>query len=122
MSKDIYIAENGVQRALSDVLKINTKLASGSAVNWIPEDETGTDQLTITANGEYVASASGLYGYSRVLVLVPGGGDAVVDGRTISVPAGGEGSSIEGTIDGVRVRITVVNGQLVTEELDEPEP
>jgi hypothetical protein len=121
LSKDIYIAENGVQRALNGVRKINTKLASGAA-NWIPEDETNTDQLTITENGEYVASASGLYGYSRVLVLVPGGGDAIVDGRTISVPAGGEGSSIEGTIDGVRVRITVVDGKLITEEIDEPEP
>lgn len=116
MSKDIYIAESGVRKDMSGVKKINTKLASGAA-NWIPEDEMSTDILTVTENGEYVASASGLYGYSRVLVLVPGGGDAVVDGRTITVPAGGEGSVIEGTVDGVPVRITVVNGQLVTEEI-----
>ena len=118
MSKSITIGQNGVFANLDNVRKINTKNTGGGATNWIPEDETSTDALTITANGEYVASQSGLYGYSRVLVLVPGGGDATVDGRTISVAPGGEGSSIAGTIDGVPCRMYVdEDGNLVTETL-----
>ena len=118
MSKTITIQEAGVPKSLNGVRKLNTKNSDGGATNWIPEDETEVGTLTITANGEYVASGSGLYGYSRVLVLVPGGGDVTVDGRTINVAPGGEGSAITGTIDGVPCRMYVDgNGNLVTETL-----
>lgn len=87
MSKNIVIQEGGVGRQfVADKLK--TALVGGGSCNWVPEDEVQLSTLTVSENGTYSAEDEGGYGYSQVIVNVPGGAGG---------PPGGEGSSIVGT-------------------------
>lgn len=79
MSKDIVLRRDGVPVVLRGVKSITTPLSGGSNMTWLPEDETIPIELTATENGEYLASDSGYYGYSKVDVMVPGGKGAVME-------------------------------------------
>jgi len=72
--KQITIKEDGVSKSES-VNFINTQVAGGSA-NWMPEDEAQTGVFYVHANGEYVPSDYGLYGFFAVSVMVRGGNGA----------------------------------------------
>ena len=85
MSKDIIIKESGVAKSLNGVDRITTKLVNGSSANWIPEDETELAEISVTSNGQYVASGFGYYGFVKVNVNV----------------AGGSGSEVLPAIDGI---------------------
>lgn len=99
--KQITIKEDGVSKSES-VDFINTQVAGGSA-NWMPEDEAQTGVFYVHANGEYVPSDYGLYGFFAVSVMVRGGNGA----ETITpenpsptyvkpLPATGTGASLIG--------------------------
>lgn len=70
---------DGTPQVLSGVEKIQTPLVGGSSMTWLPEDETVATTLYVTENGEYDASDSGYYGYSKVTVMVAGGTGAMVE-------------------------------------------
>ena len=90
MSKDIIIQEGGVNKNLNSIKKILTDEQDGGSCNWIPEDEAERGTKTITKNGTYKASDDDLYGYSKVIVNVKGGGGS--SGASSEV-----GSSVVGT-------------------------
>lgn len=135
MSKDIIIEESGVAKNLNDVDRITTKLVSGNSANWIPEDETELAEISVTSNGQYVASGFGYYGFVKVNVSVAGGSGSEVlpaiggidqidvgtidlDDVYVEPPVGGIGSTIMG-IDPTTGEWTTMtvdgNGNLVQE-------
>jgi hypothetical protein len=74
--------------------------------DWLPIDETVAGVLTCSENGDYVASEHGLFGFSKVDVLVDGMGGAMIEvddgagGVTVEwrdVPAGGAGTTMVAT-------------------------
>ena len=74
--------------------------------DWLPRDDTVAGVLTCSANGDYVASEYGLFGFSKVDVLLDGMGGAMIevdDGAgnvTVEwhdVPAGGAGTTMVAT-------------------------
>ena len=74
MSKDITIQINGTDTDFDSVETVLTQAYSYlSGFPFVPEDETGLQEKTITANGHYIASDENLYGYGRVIVAIPGG-------------------------------------------------
>lgn len=87
MSKNIVIQEGGVGRQFT-VDKLKTALVGGGSCNWVPEDEVQLTTLTVSENGTYSAADEGGYGYSQVIVNVPGGAGGA---------PGGAGSSVVGT-------------------------
>lgn len=88
MSKDITIQQGGVAKQMSGVTKITTAaIGIGSAVGWLPEDETGKRDKQITANGEYHPDLDATYAFDNVSVNVPGG---------VGGPPGSVGSVIIG--------------------------
>jgi hypothetical protein len=94
MSKDIIIQKEGVSYELDGVEYLRTKSPDGGLIDWVPEDETNIQTLSVTENGTYVPG-SGVYGFGVV---------------TVSIPA----SSVTGTINGTMVTVTVdENGYLV---------
>ena len=48
MSKNIKIRQNGQEKTLNKVSKIQTQLANGLTCNWIPEDEAPLGELTVS--------------------------------------------------------------------------
>ena len=71
MSKNIKVIQDGVEKKLSKVEKIQTYLANGNICNWVPEDEYPLGILTVNKDGVYnpAEDANGpYYGYSRVNV------------------------------------------------------
>lgn len=95
MSKNITIQEGGIARSLT-ADKLKTNLVSGGTCLWVPEDETQLQVKYIEANGEYEASADNVYGYSKVVVRVPGGAGGEGPGGSGDAVPGGPGSSIVG--------------------------
>lgn len=100
MSKNIVIQKDGKNTTFGNVTSIVTKSSSGNII-WVPEEETATSTITVRQNGHYTPSTS--YGYSKVNVLVAGGGAAMVeveeDGKIVTKrvnpgPATGEGASM----------------------------
>ena len=112
--KQITIKEDGVSKSES-VDFINTQVAGGSA-NWMPEDEAQEGVFYVHANGEYVPSDYGLYGFYAVGVMVPGGNGAetIQPGRltptyVTPLPATGLGASVIGVdpTDGAMYRTEI---------------
>lgn len=106
MSKNIVIQEGGVAKQLT-VDKLKTNEVGGGTCLWIPEDDALLAKKTINENGTYKAKDDGLYGYSEVVIDVPGGSG--------SSSPGGSGSSIVGKdSNGNDVLATIdTNGNLV---------
>lgn len=71
MTKNITVQEHGEPKEFEGVARLDTKLMGGSAMTWLPDDETTAGKLDITENGEYLAANDGLYGYSEITVNVP---------------------------------------------------
>lgn len=72
MSKNIVIQENGVAQTLNTISRVVTDGQPHGSVDWVPEDEVQLGEITINANGDYPASASGLYAFSKVTVNAKG--------------------------------------------------
>lgn len=71
MSKKITILENAVEKSVSKVAKIKTKLANGRDCYWVPEEDYPLGVLNVTEDGVYNASSDPngpFYGYSEVNV------------------------------------------------------
>lgn len=92
MTRSVRIQESGVSQDFSDVKTVTTPVVGGGNATWMPEDETAVGEITITGNGEFVPSEHDLYGFHKVNVMVPGGGQ----GEYVS--PGGIGVNIDGTI------------------------
>lgn len=71
MSKNITIQLDGVDVPITGAEELHTVGSGGGSIAWLPEDETALGTLTATANGTYVASELGVYGFSVVIVNVP---------------------------------------------------
>lgn len=72
MAKDVTIYQKSTSYHYSSVDHIQTKgLDEESYVQWIPEAECITGYKKITKNGQYLASADGVAGYTAVFVNVP---------------------------------------------------
>jgi hypothetical protein len=112
MSKNIVIQEGGIGKQLT-VDKLKTNEVGGGTCLWIPEDEALLAQKTITENGTYKAKDDGLYGYSEVVVDVPGGSGSSTPGGTGSSIVGKDsnGNDVLATID--------TNGNIVETVLPE---
>lgn len=101
MSENIVIQEGGVGKNLNAIKKIQTADQGGGSVYWIPEEEIELGTKTITKNGLYKASKSGVDGWSQVFVNVPGGesktdsdGDLTdEDGNKVKVDSDGNPTS-----------------------------
>ena len=118
MSKNIVIQEGGIAKQLvADKLKTN--LSGGGTCNWVPEDETQLQIKYIDANGEYEASADNIYGYSKVVVRVPGGAGGEGPGGSGEAVPGGPGSSVVGTDeDGDEAEVSVdSDGDIHTQKI-----
>lgn len=96
MAQRAIININGDLIPFSEELdRIRTPGLGGSSVTWVPDADTICDKLNVTANGTYNAAEAGKYGYN-----------------VVTVSAGG--TSVTGTKDGVKYRVTVdENGNLV---------
>ena len=96
MSKSAIIGINGESSSFDQTVdKLRTPGIDTNNVTWVPDDETQCEELQVTQNGTYPASSAGKYGYNYVTVSVGG-------------------TEVEGTINGVRYRVTVdANGKLV---------
>ena len=96
MSKKAIIGINGESSPFDETVdKLQTPGIDTNSVTWVPDDETQCVELNVTQNGTYTAASAGKYGYNFVTVSVGG-------------------SEVEGTINGVRYRVTVdENGKLV---------
>lgn len=92
MTRDVRIQESGTNQDFEDVKTLTTPVVGGGNATWMPEDETAVGEITITSNGEFVPSEHNLYGFYKVNVMVPGGGQ----GEYVS--PGGIGVNIDGTI------------------------
>ncbi len=71
MAKKITILENAVEKSVSKVAKIKTKLANGRDCYWVPEEDYPLGVLNVTEDGVYNASSDPngpFYGYSEVNV------------------------------------------------------
>ena len=71
MSKNVKILQDGQEKTLNKVSKIQTQLANGLTCNWIPEDEVPLGELTVASDGVYnpAQDPNGpYYGYSKVTV------------------------------------------------------
>jgi hypothetical protein len=98
MSKNITIQLDGVDVPITDAEELRTaEGGGGGSVVWVPEDETALGTLTATANGTYVASELGVYGFSVVVVNVPAdnvtGTDT--DGNDYTITLDGQGYLVE---------------------------
>ena len=71
MTKSITVQQHGEPQEFDNVARLDTKIMGGTAMTWLPDDETQTGTLEVTQNGEYLAESEGLYGYSEVVVNVP---------------------------------------------------
>jgi len=99
MSKNIIIVNNGTTETWESIGKIRTSKHGGGSEVWLPEDETTTGEITITANGQYDAADDGLYAYSKAIVNI---------------------NAVRGTINGTMYEVTVdENGYLVETPVEE---
>lgn len=122
--KNIVIAEGEVGRKFGPVPRLHTPLQGegGELCAWVPEDETEARPLTVFRNGDFVATAEGVYGWDEVSVNitqsadgrdqrgVPWGASETEGGASISTGGGtvtfdGDGAAID--IDGMRYPIDV---------------
>lgn len=71
MSKNIRIKVQGQIQQLNNVSEIEASSGNYGTNIWVPEDETELTDVTLTSNGTYRASDSGVYGWRRVTVNVP---------------------------------------------------
>ena len=123
MSKNITIQEGGTAKQMT-VNKLKTTLVAGGTCLWVPEDEVSLGTKHITENGTYTASEDGKYGYSQVVVNVPGGAGSADSSGTPTTSGGttpgGIGSAVVGTdpTDGNEYGVGVdENGNLVTTKI-----
>lgn len=107
MSKDLRVILNpnpSVVASFPSTDKIRTAiLGNRFTADWLPIDETVAATLTCSANGDYVASEYGFYGFSKVDVLLDGMGGAEIETddeagyvsvEFVDVPAGGVGTTM----------------------------
>lgn len=71
MSKNITIKKGAVDNSFSGIYYVQAHRNNGDSADWVPEDETRCDEITITHNGIYKASELGVYGWDTVSVHVP---------------------------------------------------
>lgn len=95
MSKNIVINNNGTTETWEAVDAIRMNAVGGGTVDYMPEDETTTGTITITANGEYEAADDSLYGYSTAIVNVPGKVTGYKDGELYTVTVDENGYLVE---------------------------
>lgn len=103
MTRSVRIQESGVSQDFSDVKTLTTPVVGGGNATWMPEDETAVGEITITGNGEFVPSEHDLYGFYKVNVMVPGGGQGEY------VEPGGIGVNVDGTIPMTQPNGTISN-------------
>lgn len=96
MAQRAIIGINGELSPFDESLaKLRTPGIGGDSITWVPHNDTLCAALTVRANGTYNAADRGVYGYNVVTVSVGG-------------------TSVTGTIDGVKYRVTVdSSGNLV---------
>ena len=80
MSKDIVIQKAGVPVNIT-VSKIYTNGLDQGNIAWMPEDDTGLEELSVTENGEYTPDA---YGFSKVTVDVENPDEPVLGSLTVT--------------------------------------
>lgn len=89
MAQRVIIGINGDLLSFDETLdKLRTQGIGGGPITWVPGADTECAALTVTSNGTYSAADAGVYGYNEVNVSVPG-------------------TSVTGTINGVKYRVTV---------------
>lgn len=99
MSKSVIIVNNGTTETWSTVDTIRVNAVGGGTEDFVPEDETTTGTITITANGEYNAADDGLYGYSTAIVNVPGMVTGYIDGELYTVTVDENGDLVETPVE-----------------------
>lgn len=109
MSKNIAIQEGGTGRQFT-ADKLKTSLVGGGTCEWVPEDEVRLGTKRITASGTYAAEDDGCYGYSQVVVNVPGSAGG---------SPGGIGSAVQGIDGDGDERIVSIDerGSIVSEKI-----
>ena len=74
MSKTPLIGLNDGTSWAVAVAKLRTNELGAFTTDWVQEDDTKAEPLTVTENGEYTAASAGKYGYDYVSVNVIGTG------------------------------------------------
>ena len=123
ISKKIIIKEWMTNKRITAETLTTDSVGDGSLI-WVPWDARGhVGELDVSHNGEYLAADEGLFGWTKVNVMVAGGDDAEIettnpDGTTrtewVRAPSStkedniGYGSgAVVGEMDGVTYEVTV---------------
>jgi hypothetical protein len=83
--KTVTIDQDGSPTSVT-VAKLVTNERDRGRIAWVAEDEAKVNEVLIRANGEYLASNIGVYGFYKVSVNVPGGEDAKDENGEVKQP------------------------------------
>ena len=110
MSKNITLKSGGSATTYNGIDKIRVPVPDGGTEDWVPEDEVQLATITITANGEYTAEESEVYGFNKAIINVPKG-DYIVgtdssDGKQYKISKDAQTGSLVRTEIPVAIEVT----------------